>query len=243
MTERFELFVNCREVRGGLLGGVGPGGGRGGGWGRARWGARCGVGLGRGGGPGVGWARAEGVPDGPLCSGAGLRCYLMPKSPWPPTTHGPCLPFPPFHPANPHLNPCSTAHPLTLHPLTPLPPFTPPTHIPPHQVCNAYTELNDPVRQRELFEQQANAKAEGDDEAMFIDNNFCTGGGGGGEHCHNRPPLLAALTVTPTRPCLRHSRPPAHPCGGTGCPASRSLLVALTVLPLTLCWWHWLCCH
>ncbi|KAK7913115.1 hypothetical protein WMY93_013326 [Mugilogobius chulae] len=42
------------------------------------------------------------------------------------------------------------------------------------EVCNAYTELNDPIRQRELFEQQAKAKAEGDDEAMFIDDNFCT---------------------------------------------------------------------
>ncbi|KAJ3593033.1 hypothetical protein NHX12_005371 [Muraenolepis orangiensis] len=42
------------------------------------------------------------------------------------------------------------------------------------EVCNAYTELNDPVRQRELFEQQAMAKAEGDDEAMFVDETFCT---------------------------------------------------------------------
>ncbi|XP_034437313.1 lysine--tRNA ligase isoform X2 [Hippoglossus hippoglossus] len=42
------------------------------------------------------------------------------------------------------------------------------------EVCNAYTELNDPIRQRELFEQQAMAKAEGDDEAMFIDETFCT---------------------------------------------------------------------
>uniref|UniRef100_A0A383W8G9 Lysine--tRNA ligase n=1 Tax=Tetradesmus obliquus TaxID=3088 RepID=A0A383W8G9_TETOB len=42
------------------------------------------------------------------------------------------------------------------------------------EVCNAYTELNDPVRQRELFGDQANAKDEGDDEAMFIDENFCT---------------------------------------------------------------------
>lgn len=42
------------------------------------------------------------------------------------------------------------------------------------EVCNAYTELNDPIRQRELFQGQANAKAEGDDEAMFIDENFCT---------------------------------------------------------------------
>ncbi|XP_063800343.1 lysine--tRNA ligase [Pseudophryne corroboree] len=42
------------------------------------------------------------------------------------------------------------------------------------EICNAYTELNDPIRQRELFEDQAKAKAAGDDEAMFIDENFCT---------------------------------------------------------------------
>nr|XP_019954492.1 PREDICTED: lysine--tRNA ligase isoform X1 [Paralichthys olivaceus] len=42
------------------------------------------------------------------------------------------------------------------------------------EVCNSYTELNDPIRQRELFEQQAKAKAEGDDEAMFVDETFCT---------------------------------------------------------------------
>jgi lysyl-tRNA synthetase class 2 len=41
-------------------------------------------------------------------------------------------------------------------------------------VANAYTELNDPIRQRALFTQQAAAKAEGDDEAMFVDENFCT---------------------------------------------------------------------
>ncbi|XP_043923063.1 lysine--tRNA ligase-like [Protopterus annectens] len=41
------------------------------------------------------------------------------------------------------------------------------------EVCNAYTELNDPVVQRELFEDQAKAKAAGDDEAMLIDENFC----------------------------------------------------------------------
>lgn len=42
------------------------------------------------------------------------------------------------------------------------------------EVANAYTELNDPLRQRELFEQQAAAKAVGDDEAMYVDENFCT---------------------------------------------------------------------
>jgi len=42
------------------------------------------------------------------------------------------------------------------------------------EVCNAYTELNDPLRQRELFADQASAKDEGDDEAMHIDETFCT---------------------------------------------------------------------
>lgn len=42
------------------------------------------------------------------------------------------------------------------------------------EICNAYTELNDPVVQRERFAQQAQDKAAGDDEAMFVDDNFCT---------------------------------------------------------------------
>lgn len=42
------------------------------------------------------------------------------------------------------------------------------------EVCNAYTELNDPVIQRDRFSQQAQDKAAGDDEAMFVDENFCT---------------------------------------------------------------------
>jgi len=42
------------------------------------------------------------------------------------------------------------------------------------EVCNAYTELNDPAVQRSRFEQQAKDKAAGDDEAMFVDENFCT---------------------------------------------------------------------
>ncbi|CAI9744194.1 lysine--tRNA ligase isoform X2 [Octopus vulgaris] len=42
------------------------------------------------------------------------------------------------------------------------------------EICNAYTELNDPVVQRERFTQQAQDKAAGDDEAMYVDENFCT---------------------------------------------------------------------
>lgn len=40
------------------------------------------------------------------------------------------------------------------------------------EICNAYTELNDPVVQRDRFDAQAKDKAAGDDEAMFIDENF-----------------------------------------------------------------------
>ncbi|CAG8513584.1 988_t:CDS:2 [Funneliformis mosseae] len=42
------------------------------------------------------------------------------------------------------------------------------------EVCNAYTELNDPFDQRERFEEQARQKEQGDDEAQLIDETFCT---------------------------------------------------------------------
>lgn len=42
------------------------------------------------------------------------------------------------------------------------------------ELCNAYTELNNPVVQRERFAQQAKAKESGDEEAQLIDENFCT---------------------------------------------------------------------
>ena len=42
------------------------------------------------------------------------------------------------------------------------------------ELCNAYTELNDPIVQREMFAGQAAAKAQGDDEAQMVDEGFCT---------------------------------------------------------------------
>jgi len=42
------------------------------------------------------------------------------------------------------------------------------------ELCNAYTELNNPQVQRERFAQQAKDKEHGDDEAQVIDENFCT---------------------------------------------------------------------
>ncbi|KAL9124653.1 MAG: hypothetical protein Q9217_006039 [Psora testacea] len=42
------------------------------------------------------------------------------------------------------------------------------------EIANAYTELNDPFDQRLRFEEQASQKAQGDDEAQLIDENFCT---------------------------------------------------------------------
>eukprot|EP01016_Furgasonia_blochmanni_P017262 TRINITY_DN2011_c0_g1_i2.p1 TRINITY_DN2011_c0_g1~~TRINITY_DN2011_c0_g1_i2.p1 ORF type:complete len:518 (+),score=188.94 TRINITY_DN2011_c0_g1_i2:468-2021(+) len=40
------------------------------------------------------------------------------------------------------------------------------------ELCNAYTELNDPFVQKELFLDQLKAKAAGDDEAQDYDDNF-----------------------------------------------------------------------
>ncbi|MDB5227797.1 MAG: lysine--tRNA ligase [Bacteroidota bacterium] len=40
------------------------------------------------------------------------------------------------------------------------------------EIANAYTELNDPIDQRERFEEQVTLMERGDDEAMFIDQDF-----------------------------------------------------------------------
>ncbi|MFA8298662.1 MAG: lysine--tRNA ligase [Hyphomicrobiales bacterium] len=40
------------------------------------------------------------------------------------------------------------------------------------EIANAYSELNDPIDQRERFEEQMQLSEKGDDEAMFIDQDF-----------------------------------------------------------------------
>ena len=39
-------------------------------------------------------------------------------------------------------------------------------------MANAYSELNDPIDQKNRFEEQLKLSQKGDDEAMFIDQDF-----------------------------------------------------------------------
>jgi lysyl-tRNA synthetase class 2 len=40
------------------------------------------------------------------------------------------------------------------------------------EICNAFSELNDPIDQRERFEGQLELRASGDDEAMVLDEDY-----------------------------------------------------------------------
>jgi len=40
------------------------------------------------------------------------------------------------------------------------------------ELCNAYSELNDPIDQLDRFQEQLKLSEKGDDEAMFIDMDF-----------------------------------------------------------------------
>jgi lysyl-tRNA synthetase class 2 len=40
------------------------------------------------------------------------------------------------------------------------------------EIANAYSELNDPIDQRDRFEEQLKLMERGDDEAMFVDHDF-----------------------------------------------------------------------
>ena len=69
-------------------------------------------------------------------------------------------------------------HPLAISPLTKKKPSDPTKverfelFINTWEMCNAYSELNDPIDQLERFQEQLRLSEKGDDEAMFIDMDF-----------------------------------------------------------------------
>ena len=69
-------------------------------------------------------------------------------------------------------------HPLAISPLTKKKPSDPTKverfelFINTWEMCNAYSELNDPIDQLERFQEQLQLSEKGDDEAMFIDMDF-----------------------------------------------------------------------
>jgi hypothetical protein len=93
------------------------------------------------------------------------------------------------------------------------------------EVCNAYTELNDPVVQRERFMGQMADRDRGDDEAQAIDENYITaleyglpptGGWGLGVDRmtmfltnSNNIKVGKQLSWIATLPCHQHPRPPS----------------------------------
>jgi len=40
------------------------------------------------------------------------------------------------------------------------------------ELCNAFTELNDPIDQRQRFEEQMKLRAKGDEEAQVLDEDY-----------------------------------------------------------------------
>ncbi len=77
------------------------------------------------------------------------------------------------------------------------------------ELCNAYSELNDPIDQLERFQEQLRLSEKGDDEAMFIDMDFVRAGvrhalvlGHGYRHrpsddVHDRPAVDSGRALLP----------------------------------------------
>ena len=70
-------------------------------------------------------------------------------------------------------------HPVDISPLAKKDPKDPrftqrfEMYISTHEMCNAFTELNDPLDQRARFEEQLLEKKKGNDEACEVDDDFC----------------------------------------------------------------------
>lgn len=70
-------------------------------------------------------------------------------------------------------------HPVDISPLAKKDPNDPrftqrfEMYISTHEMCNAFTELNDPIDQRARFEEQVEEKKKGNDEACEVDEDFC----------------------------------------------------------------------
>lgn len=70
-------------------------------------------------------------------------------------------------------------HPVDISPLAKKDPNDPrftqrfEMYISTHEMCNAFTELNDPLDQRARFEEQLLEKKKGNDEACEVDDDFC----------------------------------------------------------------------
>ena len=79
------------------------------------------------------------------------------------------------------------------------------------ELCNAYTELNDPIVQRERFAEQAKQKDAGDDEAQVIDETFCEALEYGGDASTDSPTRLKPRPPPHTRHCFKGARLPLSP--------------------------------
>nr|WP_305076254.1 lysine--tRNA ligase [Prolixibacter bellariivorans] len=63
------------------------------------------------------------------------------------------------------------------------------------ELCNAYSELNDPIDQLERFQEQLQLSEKGDDEAMYIDMDFVR------SLEYAMPPLREWVSVSTVSPC------------------------------------------
>ena len=101
------------------------------------------------------------------------------------------------------------------------------------ELCNAYSELNDPIDQLERFEEQLKLSEKGDDEAMFIDMDFvraleygmptCSGMGMGIDRLTmfmtNQPSIQDVLFFPQMRPEKKAQTDPVEAYAAAGIPA------------------------